>query len=397
MKLLKTTTKILYISWLALLPWQTHYLLSASDNPFAELRLYAFDILFVILLAAFIAYWYKSTESVRWPLVWICLTLFALAGCSAYWANDRSVSFYYWLRLGEALIAFGITLSQLMPRKTILQVFLANGLIQSGFIFLQTVQQYVIGNKWLGMAMQQPETSGTPVVVTITGRFLRAFGTLPHPNIAAGLLFISLASSLVLWKLTPNKVWHYIITVSVPIITMALFLTFSRAAILAWVVFCVGSVMSNRFRHSVPQYSSLVLLVLVGALYWPLITSRVTAQGFVEQLSLQERSTQFTDGWNVFSKHWATGLGIGNYSTTVNNNEPVHFTPLLIAVELGVITVLVYYYIFGWAVWHTTLGNHGRLLLLSMLMISLFDHYFWTIPTMLLLWFVVLGVSLRTK
>lgn len=388
----KTITQTVYVGWLLALPWQTHYLLTPSGNPFAELRLYAYDIVFFILLAAFIWQWYRSTEQIRWPLAWLSLTLFALIGCAAYWAEDRSVSFYYWLRIGEALIAFGITLSQVITPRLLLVPWLINGLVQSGFIFWQTLQQQVIANSWLGMAAQQPQLSGTPVVVTTLGRFLRAFGGLPHPNIAAGVLFVSLASAVLLWKLSTNKIIRYVIIIAVPILTMALVLTFSRAALLAWLVFCVGSIIGNHWRHSLPQYSSLVLLLVLGAIYWPLLTSRITAQGFVEQLSLQQRSSQLTTGWKLFSQHWATGLGIGNYSVAVDNHEPVHFTPLLIAVEVGIMTTLLYYYLFGWAMVHNRLGEHGHLLLSGLLVISLFDHYFWTIPTMIILWFVVLAI-----
>lgn len=395
----KVFVQTLYIGWLLLLPWQTHYLISASGNPFAELRLYAYDILFVLLLAAFIWWWYQSSEQLNWSLTWIALTFMALVGCSAYWADDRAVSFYYWLRIGEALIAFGITLSPLISTRIILTTVMSNGLMQSGFIFWQTVQQRVVANSWLGMAAQQPDVSGTPVVVTAMGRFLRAFGTMPHPNIVAGLLFVSLASSVLLWKMSRAKptarALRYVLLIAVPGLTLALFLTFSRAAILAWIYFCLGSLIYNRFQHSAAHIGSLVLMLILGAIYFPLLASRITASGFVEQVSLQARSQQLSEGWKLFSHHWATGLGIGNVSVAMDNHEPIHFTPLLIATELGIITALLYYYLFGLALFRTSLGRTGQLFMLGLLVISVFDHYFWTIPTMFLLWFVLLGTQLK--
>ncbi len=388
---MKRLTQIVYVGWLLLLPWQTHYVLTASNNPFGELRLYGFDIGFIILVSLFVWHWYHSAEKIRWPVLWIYLTVFALVGCSAYWAEDRSVSFYYWIRLGEAFIAGGISLSQLITSRFILIPCLINGLIQSGFIFYQTISQHIAANSWLGMAAQHPDVSGTPVVVTTTGRFLRAFGTMPHPNIVAAILVLSLISAVLLWQNNLNA-RRYLILIAMPVLTLALILTFSRGAILAWFIFCIGSMITDHFKHSALQYSALLMLLVAGVIYFPLITSRITANSFVEQISITERSQQFKQGWQFLEQHWTTGLGVGNYSVIIDHHEPIHFTPLLLAVELGIMTTLLYYYLFGITLWYTPLGNSGRLLLVSMFIMSIFDHYFWTIPSMIILWFITLAL-----
>ncbi|MFA5996091.1 MAG: hypothetical protein WCW27_04445 [Patescibacteria group bacterium] len=395
-RLSKLVTQILLSVWLLLLPWQTHYVVTTGHNQFTILRLYGYDLIFILLLCSFIVYWYQIKLTVNNKIFWLMLTLLILISCSAYWASDRAVAAYYLLHVIEACISLGIVLSDVLAKKNILLILTANGLIQTGFIIWQQFSQQVVANKWLGMAEQLPDTSGTPVLVTSLGRFLRSFGTLPHPNIAAGVVLISLCAATILWLqfAKPKHKLRYTLLISFPILTLGLLFTFSRAALIAWVFYCIGILISQRFKNCSVIFSSLAILVIISGLYWPLTQTRLSAQNYVEQISIQDRWQQLHAAMPLLLSYWPVGLGVGNYTlNNINGGQPLFLTPILIVIEIGLFGAILYYYLFGLALAHSKHYLPSLLWLISCELVSLFDHYFWTIPSLLILWFVVLALN----
>lgn len=394
-KILNYTLLIFFL----LLPWQTRYIITDSDNQFTIISLYVFEVWLVVMLAVWLWYWYRHRSStIYWPVFWLSCTILILIGLSAYWASDRTVSVYYWLQVMAAFVVFGIICHSSLSSRWVFRIFLANGIVQAGFILWQNFQQQVIGSTWLGMATQWPEVLGTPVVVTAASRWLRAFGTLPHPNTTAALLVISLVSAVILWKIEHNRFWRYAILVATGLLTLGLMLTWSRSGIIVWLLM-IGLMLIWRWRAWPVITTTLGTIAVVATIYFPLVVNRIATVQSIEVQSLSDRQNQITEALQLLPRYWPQGVGIGNYTviSQLPDPQPVHFVPLLILVETGVFITLLWYSLLGWTLWQidrrSVINRGSSLLLITTLLLGCFDHYFWTLPTMLFLWITIIALT----
>lgn len=394
----------LFFIFLIILPFQTRYIFVESDQQFAQLSIYAFDIIWVALVIVFILWWYQQPDhSIYWPLVWIVSVLVIFVGASAYWTDYHNVALYYWLHLIQAVVVFGIVLSKIIQTKHVLLALVINGIVQSIFCFWQSTTQTIIANKWLGIALQSPETSGVSVIATETSRWLRAYGTLPHPNATGGLLVIAILAAYILWSTQKSAILKYISFGGAILSGFALILTFSRGAVLVLVASMLIMV-AQRLGAIRIIVATLLAMIVAVAIYSTIVQNRVSpSSSYTEQISISERQSQFHEAWNIFTKVWPYGIGIGTYTLQNEDDttaQPVHFLPLLIATESGVIVALLLYIFLGWAIWRTdTISNLSlgiASLTVAIIALGFVDHYFWTLPTMLILWWVVLALQLKS-
>lgn len=259
----------------------------------------------------------------------------------------------------------------------------------------QYAHQSVLASTVLGIAAQDPATPGVSVVLSEGGRILRAYGGLPHPNIFGGWLAIG---SLVSILLANSK--H--IRKSIPLILAVLFasvlaLTFSRSAIVALAVailtMCVArnatSVRSdamrvrNRWRIFTVVAATTAFILTVSA-QWNVWSARLSGNR-LEVKSVASRTGQMSDYIGVFLRHpWiGTGpnaetrrrvldQGVGTAPMPV---QPPHQVPLLVLVNFGIIgVILILLFIFPLK---SSRIPHP-IFLVPVLVISFFDHYFWT-------------------
>ncbi len=394
--------------FILLLPFQTRYIFVESDQQFAQLGIYAFDIVWVILLLTFIVWWYQQHDAaIYWPLVWIVSVLVIFVGASAYWTDHHYEALYYWLHLVQAVVVFGIILSKAIQTKYVLLALVVNGILQSLYCFWQAMSQAIVANKWLGMALQSPETSGVSVIATETNRWLRAYGTLPHPNITGGLLIISILAAYIIWSTQKSAVLRYVSFSGAIISGFASILTFSRGAVLVLVAtMCI--LLAQRIGAMRIIIATLLAMSVAIGIYSFIVQNRLPfttsyAESYTEQFSIDERQSQFHEAWGVFSTVWPYGTGIG--TATLQNEDdttaqPVHFLPLLIAEESGIIVVILLYIFLGWVLWRTNPSSKLSLALgtltLATIALGFIDHYFWTLPTMLSIWWIILGLQVKS-
>jgi O-antigen ligase len=382
---------------LVLLPLQTRYILVSSANPFAMISVYGFDILLVLVGLLWLWHWYRSNTPVNWTAVSIGLALLAVAGCSAFFAEDRTLALYYWLHLAAGLWLLAIVATTKLNHTTLLSILTLSGCIQVLAGTIQFITQHVVANKWLGMSSQFPELSGTSVVITATGRWLRAYALLPHPNLTGGLIVLALVSAALLSK----KYWA--IAIAGGVLSFGLLLTFSRGALVAWCVSLVIMVVGKQVRASF-VLATLAVLIVTIAVYWPLVSTRTTQTGitqtYTEQLSLSERRDQLQQFTELMKTRWPFGVGIGQYTITANNTnaldyaQPIHNVALMILVEMGVLGALLWLALLVQAIWkwqYQIIRHPAAYLLAACLALSVFDHYLWTLPTGLFLMMVMIG------
>ena len=260
-----------------LLPWQTRLFLreGALNGGFWEygsISLYATDVLFLGLAVCYVicvgagilpAPQYSSgrAETLRsrlknllqprgakYYLLFIIFFLLISASLSILWSPQKFITLYFSLRVLEGIALFLIIKRLHLPIKRLSFAILAAGIIQATLGVEQFIlQDDILGNnKWLGVASHDPKELGVSVVEYGEYRWLRAYGSFPHPNILGGWLVISLMIALE-WYLDVARRWKGILApldlkrlkierlgavLSLVMLFCGLIFTFSRSAFL---------------------------------------------------------------------------------------------------------------------------------------------------------------------
>lgn len=396
------------------LPWQTRWIalpgsLNGGHWEYGTVSLYATDFLLLTLVALGLVLRPRTgrlSDSGILALALLLITFVSLGEVH----NHVSGLFWFAQMCKGVLLFFAIT--WIRPRAIwMARAWVVSGLVQALLVHWQFAVQSVWGNKWLGMAAQDPALLGVTVIEVAGSRWLRAYGSLPHPNIAGMFLSLALVLSVVLTARA--KTWHARFAFgAVTLVTAsALWLTYSRQA---WIAACVmlGALALHTFwTHTrFPQALALTLLLaLTPALVWTgiypeLTQTRLGATERIEVQSLEERQEHQALGTKIIQNNWVTGVGIGNYTAYLYTQDdskpsyayqPVHNVYLLILAELGVAGILAFVLFLislfikppknDWAIlW--------RITLLGLIVTGLFDHYLWSLPVGLTLFWLLAGL-----
>lgn len=384
-----------------LLPFSTRYIISAGYTEYNTYSLYGLDFIIISLIGlALLLPKTTLNKQSKW--------LFRLSGMfwivnmfSIFWSLDKMLAVYNCLHLG---LGFGLIYAfwKIKPKfQGIAWAWVSSGIIQAGLALMQFFTQTVWGNKWLGMAAQNPEILGSQVIEGSFGRLLRAYGSFPHPNIL-GLWFV-IALIFCLYLKLQKKIYAYGIIV---LLTSGLFFTWSRQAALALGCGLLIYVFKSKFSWTARKFLGIIFITLLflASLYWPQITSRTAAIERLEQKSFSERIDYQNQSIALIKNNLLFGVGSGNYITAVQKNidpdlpyylyQPVHNIYLLVASEIGSLGLLIFislllysiYYIVRWKPALLGLG----IIIVVLLISGLFDHFLISLyPFKLWLWLLV--------
>jgi hypothetical protein len=279
------------------------------------------------------------------------------------------------LRRGCRASGGGFKRQIIAHNSTLIYIFLASAFFQSVLAIYQSITQSVFANKWLGMAEHLSITLGTSVVELTNGtRWLRAYGSLDHPNMLGGLMVFAILFAVLellnsplerdapigVGCVTPNhRIKTILLLLSLSISTITLFLTFSRAAWLATVVgICAILTISiikksllaqKRILQSILITSSIFFMLFVG--FNDLVTTRLSNNTRLEQKSNTERIDSNREAIAIIKENWIFGVGIGNYTQYLQEKtgdkpayyyQPVHNVFLLIAAEIGIFGLIIF-------------------------------------------------------
>lgn len=431
-------SNMLIVLWVFLLPLQTRLFLHQGTLAgglweYGTASIYLTDLL---LLSAVLALLFSPKvrlgglpKRIPRTLVAALYAVLLTALLSLISSVDIGIAAAAFLRLAAGFVAWWlVTASELSPAALSWTV-IASASVQGALAIVQMVQQAVPASTLFGMAVHVPEVAGTAVVETVGGRFLRAYGTLPHPNMLGGWLAFGLILCTGLYLRTHQPMRRVGLLGLFLLMQMGLLLTFSRTAVLTWILVFLGLTLAVFIREYGQHrtgwailrgggddpflglkmlklvIASVLLMATFSALFAPLIRVRTAETGRLEERSVQERLTQVNEALSLFWANPLIGVGIGNYTKALYEQvdstrtswqyQPVHNVYLLLLAELGVIGTLV----FVWAIvvivtislrvhrehWRRV-QPHGipwvaisGMALLALFLMSFLEHYFWTL------------------
>jgi len=432
MRKLNKLIEYLFYLYLFLLPWQTRLIikegiLNNGHWEWGTYSLYATDIVFILLLVLFCFNLLtnssisnsqfliskqiqnpKPSKTFKFQLLVIIFLLFVFL--SVFWAKDSGLAFYWALRICQGVILFflikKIDFSFLKAGFSL--VFA--GLIQVFLGLSQFINQRVFASKWLGIAAQDSSQSGVSVVETAEGRILRVYGSLPHPNVLAGFLVFVILISFILYLLVKKSWIRYFVLFSASLMTIILFLTYSRAAWLSLIIsifFIAFFIFKKNYvnlRTSFFEFFGLILIItlIFSGLSLRDLIVRVEVRGKLENRSVNERIFNFQRSLEIIRDNFPFGVGIGNYTLALYQKysnlsswdaQPVASIYFLILSELGIIGLILFFLIIVFSLKFRVYS----LLLMSLLIIGFFDHWLFSLPFGILLFWLAIGCCGKIK
>ena len=265
--------------------------------------------------------------------------------------------------------------------------------------------------------------SGASIVQLPGGlRWLRAYGSIPQPNVLGGFLCLALPFVAGAFLHLPRK--YYIIWPLLGALALggiALLLSFSRAAWLGVLLAALWAAVLFWQRRSAPRrffarrpvllaLVAIALLIGLVVLLRPALQSRLLLDEPLEQQSVSERVALIEVSAVLIMQHPLLGVGAGNmplvelsYPATRAIGEPVHNLPLLIGTETGVFGLLLWLIpplSLLWTTWRKRrvlppAALAASAALVALLVAAQLDHYLWSLPTSSLFYWLALALVAR--
>lgn len=467
---LKKIIPFLFYFYLFLLPFQTRYIynqttLNGGAWEYGTRSLYATEILLMIILVLFVfsSFYYLiknnskisfakiTRQNLKSPRIVLPLLFLFWAAISILWAENKSLAFYKWTILLEGIIVFLFLAKKIISGRISTIAFIGGSLIQAVLSIYQFLTQKISADKWLGIAYHIPEQAGASVVETPLRRWLRAYGSLPHPNVLAAYLGIALILFIIFIPFLTENIYteettlkdflkilfkNFILALSFFLISAGILLTFSRAAWLGLVLssfICVIYIFCKHIARQGAKFTPFakggeteapskrdiplkkinifalgfgaLLLIAAFSLRDPIL-GRIKGGERLEKISNQGHISTCREGWQIIKNKWLSGTGIGNYTLYLSrlkpglslwNYQPAHNLFLMIWAEMGIIGLIIFILICYYLIAHTIKNKKYfyPALTVFILSISLFDHYFWTLYVGVVLWWFANGIILN--
>jgi O-antigen ligase len=441
-----------------LLPWQTRLILAEGNLngvwEYGTISIYATEILLWVIFTLTAVWWFAKKSEIRNPksetnpkskilnskfvYLFICLSAYLLYSLvSILWSDSRIVALQTWAHLAGGVGLFLVLRAAKFDVIKLVWAFVISAVIQAGLGVWQFLSQSTFSSKWLGMAMHDPTVPGTFVVETELRRWLRAYGSLPHPNMLAG--FLATAMFLIAWlyQKTEYGFKKIFLPVIFIILSFGLFTTFSKSVIGGFLValFFLWAMIFLRKWSSISSGNNgstglttglfpkrvervegqkeikiiffkftlifIAVATIFSVVFWEPVQTRIYGAERLEIKSTTERLDYFNQAWQLIKNHPFIGVGLGNYTLAVHNEinpnlqswdyQPVHNIYLLILAELGIIGLILWLAVVFFIVKKLPITHYP--LLLTFLVIGLFDHYLWTLYFGIILFWLVLGTK----
>lgn len=322
----------------------------------------------------------------------LCCLISLSAIWSADWRTSLYISLHFWL-----IFAFILSLRDWSESHSAIVIGLCAALgIQvfagmTGFITQSTKFLEPLGLHFPGSI--DALSRGASILKLPDGQnILRAYGTFPHPNILGGFLVLCLAGATTLFLRQKRLILPSLL---LALGASTLVLTFSRSAWLGLGGFLAILFFKSKFLGTKKVLIAISVIIIAFAVTLiplrQLFASRTPESSSTESLAVTGRIWLAEKAITFTRERPLTGIGIGSFIIRLaeregqyNFVEPVHNIPILIISELGVFGFIIITLMLadsGWQIYHAKSLNAilAGALLIGLGVISLLDHYLWTL------------------
>jgi hypothetical protein len=432
--MLRKIWQVLLLGYLFLLPWQTRWIyepkfLNGAFWEYGSASFFATEVLLWLVILLYFFDQFRNSKlpnlfgKIHWQThknnLFLSLGLVVFLVFGVFHSRNILLSYEYFFHLITALCLF-VILGNLENKKWFLTAAWSGGVLQGALALWQFISQEAFANKWLGMAYHAPDQLGSFVVESGGERWLRAYGSFGSPNILGGYLAVMLVLGLILY-LQSRPAEKIYLTFGQAFVFIGLVLSFSRGAYLgAAVGFAIigVSVLRTSKDQNAPWYSRFhpigmyikqcIFYILILAALVPILTPtlpvRISATSRLERRSISERTSQYVEASALSQKNIWFGVGPGAYTSALAemkpglpaySYQPVHNSFYLLFVEWGSFGAVLWLALFG-ALLAFVHKRHPEMVPLIFVMIvsAAFDHFWWSLPGGLSLWWAVFGLAL---
>jgi O-antigen ligase len=386
--------------------WPKFSYVSGIRVDYLSPTLYFTDVLIFILFLLFtISLFFKKNLIFKKAKrnIWIFVWGFSLIA-GVLISKSPSLGWYYLLKLIEFSF-FGAYLAQWLRNKKNLGrliVVLGIGVFYESIIAIsQFFTKGSIGGPlyFLGERYFNGQTPGIANASLAGQLILRPYATFPHPNVLAGFLLTSLTFILFFLPRIKEKKLRLLYFLIIGVGSLALVLTMSRVSILLYVFLLLYLIFKKN------QRILLIALIVVFSLV-VLSPEKYRFLGFnFSENSFVERQQLILSSIFMFKDNPFLGVGINNFLVNLPEYfkmnlqfflQPVHNIYLLILSQTGVIGIIFFFWFIKKTI-NKIRKKENKLnllkltLLLTVLILGFFDHYFLTLQQGQMLLALVLG------
>lgn len=412
-------SNIFLLVTLFLLPWQTRWIyrdltIAGEGWEYGRLSLYAVELL--ILLAVTLRGGLRVPGRLL-PFVQPVALFIGVLLISAAFSQNISVALGALPHFAAAVALFSLVIDERTDVRRAAWAFVLGLVVPCGLAWWQVVTGTSPASSWFGLASHDAVTLGQSVVETGTGRILRGYGTLPHPNIFGGYLAAGLVALGWLSHRARTTGSRLLMAAPVALLASTLIITFSRSA---WLAVAVGfgalAAVALAKRRALPHRAiplmtlACVAVLATLAVFHVAVFTRFQPAARLEAKSIEERAGSYVTFDDVFRTNVVMGVGPGNYTVALAtifpgapawSYQPIHNVFFLALAETGLILLLpaVKFFLALYRHIRENLVTAGGLFALAMLVallpIALLDHYLWSLWPGLALAAFGTAVSLR--
>jgi O-antigen ligase len=283
----------------------------------------------------------------------------------------------------------------------------------------QFLAQKSFTSTFLGMGNYEASRAGVAVLKNDAGRWLRAYGTFPHPNILGSFL-IAVLVLLCSISIRQSKK-RFLILIYSAIVLLGLIVSFSRAA---WLGLAVGIgwfvwYRIDREGESAEKKIFWKILFVLGAagiiftfILKDVVFPRFDSAVIEREHSVSERETTWREAILLIREHPFTGVGAGNYTaaliqkypnTPVYVIQPAHNVFLMVGAELGLIGLILFLGLM-YKIVESIFSGNAKVYVSSAPFLAAFiaitpsffvDHFLWSSHFGLLFFFLLVGLSMN--
>ncbi|MCW1888027.1 MAG: hypothetical protein KIH67_000520 [Candidatus Moranbacteria bacterium] len=292
------------------------------------------------------------------------------------------------------------------------QLFLESLYISALFnAFIAILQFFAQRDVYLYFLGESHLQIGSQNIATINffgDKILRAYGLFPHPNVLAAFLLLTLTMAFLFrdFFVSRETKWSrltsmfHVKQLGIFFISIALFLTFSKVALILGGILYLLSVSretKEKYRNMFHVKHLILAIVIFGIII------------FLNQKSFNEREFSLieyakTNAVTFFGNGIGTSYFYQELSLKASMNpwvmQPVHSGLLIVLGELGIFGLLVYTYLFlgvlfssSKKMFHVKQRCGSQLMIVFILILALGDHYFFTLPQGIFLFWIFLALG----